>query len=247
MSRFVDTHVHIDFYQDPHTIARQYEEQGIFTLFMTYLPELFAKHYHNFKKYKKVRLCLGYHPSMPEKYKFNQLKFIMNLKKTNYIGEVGLDGTSSKKVIKKQIEAFQFIAGACSKNKIMSVHSRKAEKTVLDILVEKKVCFAIFHWYTGPIGFVDKISKNGYYFSVNPNMLKTKRGRSLLKKIPPERILVETDGPFYSTNKGIVQPKDIKNIYKDLECMTGIHNLKKTVFMNFVNLLNDRESADGLV
>lgn len=36
----------------------------------------------------------------------------------------------------------------------------------------------------------------GCYFSINPGMLKTKSGLEIIKKVPLDRILVETDAPF---------------------------------------------------
>lgn len=97
----------------------------------------------------------------------------LKINKTNYIGEVGLD--FSNKYIKykdRQIEIFNYICNIASKeNKIMIIHSRKAEKEVLNILIKNNIRNAIMHWYTGPINSIDDFVKNGYYFSINPSML----------------------------------------------------------------------------
>lgn len=85
----------------------------------------------------------------------------LKINKTNYIGEVGLD--FSNKYIKykdRQIEIFNYICNIASKeNKIMIIHSRKAEKEVLNILIKNNIRNAIMHWYTGPINSIDDFVK----------------------------------------------------------------------------------------
>lgn len=43
---------------------------------------------------------------------------------------------------------------------------------------------------------IRKSNKIWGYFSVNPNMLKTKSGVDVIKALPVKRILLETDAPF---------------------------------------------------
>ena len=78
----------------------------------------------------------------------------------------------------------------------MSVHSRKAENEVLDILKKHSVKNVIFHWYTGPLGLIEDIVNAGYYFSINEAMTKTISGKKIIDKIPQNRILTETDFPY---------------------------------------------------
>ena len=41
---------------------------------------------------------------------------------------------------------------------------------------------AIFHWYTGPENLIPEILDAGYFFSINPHMLRSAKGRGNLKK-----------------------------------------------------------------
>ena len=54
----------------------------------------------------------------------------------------------------------------------------------------------IFHWYSGPLSLIPKIVEHGYYFSVNEKMTKTNSGIEIIKRIPRNLILTETDAPF---------------------------------------------------
>lgn len=86
---------------------------------------------------------------------------------TSYIGEVGLDFSRDFITTKdRQLEYFDYIC-QCLKGekKIISVHSRKAERDVLSILKRYNVKNVIFHWYSGPVGLIDEIIGEGYYFS----------------------------------------------------------------------------------
>lgn len=243
MSSFIDTHVHIDFYDNPNELINTYERLKILTLFMTNLPEIFNKHYEHFNEFKCIRLALGYHPTLIDEYDFNKEEFLKGIDKTNYIGEVGLDFSNfSERQQEKQKEIFNFICKlSFEKRKIMSIHSRKAEKEVLSILKKNSVEFAIFHWYSGGLRLINDIIDRGYYFSVNYSMLKSKKGNEILRRIPLDRILMESDGPFTKYNKEAFVPNILENIYEEFNEFYGINNFKDRVFENFKKLLFARE------
>ena len=50
--------------------------------------------------------------------------------------------------------------------------------------------------YSGPLSLIPKIVEHGYYFSVNEKMTKTNSGIEIIKRIPRNLILTETDAPF---------------------------------------------------
>lgn len=50
------------------------------------------------------------------------------------------------------------------KNKIVSVHSRQAEKVLFDMLYQHDIKNVIFHWYLGPLILIPQIVEHGYYF-----------------------------------------------------------------------------------
>ncbi len=52
----------------------------------------------------------------------------------------------------------------------MTIHSRMAEREVIEILEKYNISTPIFHWYTGPLGLIPQIIELGGYFSVNEAM-----------------------------------------------------------------------------
>jgi TatD DNase family protein len=238
---YVDLHVHIDFYSNPTELANEYENLKIYTIFVTYLPEIFLKTRHEYENYKYVRMALGFHPDMVGEYSFDKSEFEKSLKYTRYIGEVGLDFSGSNQQFKnEQLDIFnQITSPKYNKGNVYSIHSRKAESEVLEILKRNNVKNAIFHWYTGGKKTLKDIASSGYFFSVNHKMLTSKNGREIIQSIPKSQLLFETDGPFARKDKKIVYPKDLKEIYWDFEKV--IPDFEKIVFSNFKRLLFQKD------
>jgi len=237
----IDTHVHIDFYPDPQGIAKSYENNKIYTLFVTNLPELFAKYSKSFNQFKYVRLCLGYHPQVTSEFEFKYQEFEKQVESTRYIGEVGLDYKSEFKDVRKlQYDAFEFITSPqFSKGRVYTIHSNNAEDDVYNVLKNNDVKHAILHWYGGKLTTLDKLVNQGYYFSINPKMVSSKNGLKVIKRIPKNLLLFETDGPFARVNRKIIMPEDLKDIYQKIEHV--IPHFEEVVFNNFKRLLIEKD------
>lgn len=237
----VDTHIHLDYYTHPHRVALAYEENKIYAMFVTNLPEVFEKLFGAFQKYKYVRICLGYHPQICSEFPLDMNLFRKQSLLTKYIGEIGLDFKNEHPdIIEKQIEAFQFVTSPeFNKNKIYTIHSKNTEATILEILQKNNVKHAILHWYTGKLTILDKLVNEGYYFSLNPKMLNSANALKRIERIPVQRLLFETDGPFARYNNKIIFPNNLHQIYNDFEKI--IPNFQEHVFKNFRRLLIEKD------
>lgn len=69
---------------------------------------------------------------------------------------------------------------------------------------------AVLHWFTGTQAEARRAVEMGCYFSINAEMLRTDRHRTLVASLPHDRLLTETDGPFVETPRGTVRPLDVK-------------------------------------
>lgn len=167
-----DTHCHIDLYEAPLVIARQVEREGIFTIAVTNLPTAYAEAVPYVKIFRQVHLALGLHPLLAQHHTPQQKDlFRQYLSETSYIGEIGLDfsreGIDTKEA---QVASFRFVLELLSNHKkVVTLHSRRAEKEVLTLLSEYAVSPVIFHWYSGigSTSLIEEIIEAGHYFSIN--------------------------------------------------------------------------------
>lgn len=194
----IDTHCHFDMMPDPVMYIDKAEKKGDIVLGMTILPSHFQMGFPHIKDYRNIRLALGYHPQIVTVAKNELQLFDQQLDQTSYIGEIGLDFSHEFVSYKnKQLSVLRHILSSLKgKNKIVSVHSRGAEKELLELLAEYEINNVIFHWYTGSIKFIPAILDRGYYFSINEAMTLSASGKKTIAAIPKNRILTESDAPF---------------------------------------------------
>jgi TatD DNase family protein len=244
MNNLSDMHVHIDYFKNYKQIYNSFEINKTYALFVTNLPEIFQKCLSEFTDSRYVKLGLGYNPQLVEKYPFNQKLFDSMLPLTKYVGEVGLD--YSKEFVHTKIaqkKAFDYICYQSARTKsIMSIHSRGAELDVLTMLKTNGVEHAIFHWYSGNKGDAFKIVEQGYYFSVNYSMLSSKKGFEIIKSLPIDRLLIETDAPFGTTFlKG--NTYNLTEIYNQFSKRLDVEKFEQVIFQNLKTLLTMQKES----
>lgn len=198
----IDTHCHYDMMESPEDYINKVEKTGNIAIGMTNIPSHFDMGYEHIRKYKKVRLALGFHPQLAGEHKEELSLFARYLGRTSYVGEIGLDFSSEYISTRDiQISCLRYILEELrGKNKIISVHSIRAEKELLSLLQDYNIKNVIFHWYSGPLSLIPEIISEGYYFSINEAMTLSSSGRKIIDKIPIDKILTESDAPFNRKN-----------------------------------------------
>lgn len=185
--------------KDPEAVVQQIESNKCYTIAVTNSPSVFFYSKRLSLDTKYLRAALGFHPELVAE-RYQELpKYLDLLPQTRYIGEVGLDNYQKTTAdFHKQLVVFKKIIESCrtSGDKIITIHSRKAEKEVLQIIGPNFPGKIILHWYSGPLKLLDTALNYGYYFSVNKRMLNSQNGRKILQKLPVDRILLESDAPF---------------------------------------------------
>ncbi len=134
------------------------------------------------------------------------LKEIMKHPKVIAIGEIGLDYHYEYSSKDEQIRAFEDqIVLAQEFRKPIVVHSREARKDTLDILKknyqkEEYRVNGIMHCFSGDINFAEECISLGFYISFSGVITfdNATRIKEVLKKVPLEHILSETDSPYLS-------------------------------------------------
>ena len=237
--QLIDTHFHLDYYQDHARWYSKINELKQYTLCVTNTPGIFYSCRRLYSETKYVKFALGYNPQKCLEDPFQRELFLRELQRTNYIGEVGLD--FSKRYLgtgETQISIFDFICSVATKqNKLLSVHSRKAEKETLSILLKNNISRAIIHWYTGDLETLFDFLDAGYYFSVNASMCATQRGKAIVSHIPLNRLLIESDGPFSKVLGRKYTPLGLPEVYSAVREITGQKQLEYIIWDNFKKLL----------
>lgn len=233
MNYLFDTHFHLDLQKDRVAAIRQIEENSIYTIAVTNVPDLYRKELSEVVS-KYIRLGLGFHPELVHQYK-NQIPMMWDLlPETRYIGEVGLDFVD-KTYEREQVAFFSELVERCrfDGNKIVTIHSRKAVSKVLEILGDNFRFKAILHWFTGDKDELKEAVECGCYFSVNGAMINSKRFLEMLPLIPANRLLLETDSPFTYFKRTHFET------LRDIEVNLREYKPDVDVWVNFRRLLGD--------
>lgn len=216
----IDFHCHLDLYPNPALIARKSADDKIYVLSVTTTPKAWQRSCALAVGYTRIRTALGFHPELAHERKNELALFKKLLPQTRYIGEIGLDGSPEQKVYHKdQLLVFSEILNASAKGggRVMSIHSRQAVDQVLEELSKKPDAgLPILHWFTGTQSQLRRAIDMGCWFSIGPGMLSRPRTKELVSKIPKNRILPETDGPFIKFSGKAITPIDSWHIVKNL-------------------------------
>lgn len=237
----MDTHCHVDQYPDPQAVIRELDDTPLAAIAVTTTPSAFIRLQYRFPSERRLRLALGVHPLHAATLTEEAWRiFERYVPETRYIGEVGLDHSSQGYSIRDaQEKAFRRVLRAIDgRNKLVTIHSRRAEQAVLGLLNEFETGPVVFHWYSGPLKILDRLLEAGHYCSFNPAMVRSSKGQKVIGRVPKERVLVETDGPYVQIGDRPAKPSDIGLVYRYLAGVWGrtMPGTVEQVFENFLSL-----------
>lgn len=246
--KYVDFHTHLELYPDIESAIAECDNLSIATLTVTNTPKTFLRNFNLAKKSGFVRAGLGMHPQLvAERYCEIEL-FERLLPNTRYVGEVGLDaGSQHRESIEIQRHIFEKVLKACARErgKILSVHSVRATKTVLDMIEEhlpRETGNIVLHWFSGTKMDLNRAIALGCYFSVNQAMLMSEKGRTAVAEIPMSRMLTETDGPFILQGNTPIRPGDVRHA---VDRIAKLHHkthdeIRKRILSNLNSLITEK-------
>lgn len=156
------------------------------------------------EEYAFIYAAIGWHPVDAIDMTEEDLAWIKELsahEKVVAIGEMGLDyhWDKSPKDVQKEVFRKQ-IALAKEVNLPIIIHNRDATEDVVAILKEEGAdeVGGIMHCFTGSIEVARECMKMNFYLSFGgPVTFKNaKKPKEVVKEIPNDRLLIETDCPF---------------------------------------------------
>lgn len=242
----IDFHCHLDLYKDPLAVFDEVKQRNIKVLAVTTSPRAYLKALQYFNNTDNVSIALGFHPELVTDRRNEIDLFMDQISKCKYIGEVGIDGTSRNRFSYSAQKKF-FYDALCETEKhhgrIISIHSRGAVKDVLEC-IEKSLNenVPIMHWFTGNVKEFQWALSLGCWFSVNPKMCYSKAGRDIIKQIPLNRILPETDAPFTEKNGMSYMPWDTEVIeFLAIQYGKSIIEIENQMRNNLLEICNTME------
>lgn len=221
----MDLHCHVDLYPDYSEILSDIEKSDYYVLSVTTVPSAFKGTANLTKHLANCRTALGLHPQLAHQ-RVNELSLFDSLcSTTRYIGEVGLDGSRGyAEHIETQKLVFEHILNKCCEfdDKILTIHSLNAVDEVLELLRKYPSSGTpILHWFLATKRQVNSAVELGCYFSVGPAMINSARARKVISWLPPNRVLLETDGPFAKVDGKPALPSDVVLVVRFLSELWG--------------------------
>ena len=178
-SALFDLHCHLDFDPDVRVAAQELAELDMGAFSTTVTPEGYEWACELLEPFGNVRVGLGLHPWWIADGRLGSQDvalFERLAKDERFIGEVGLDfGRDRAETRDAQVAAF--------------------ERVALERAGALAGIACIFHWFSGTSDELQRAVRAGCFFSINPRMLASKRGRAYAQAVPAERLLLETDAP----------------------------------------------------
>lgn len=199
---FIDTHCHLtDNYVtgDLNDVLMRAKDAGVGTIICpTANPEDINNAIQISEKYDNIFATIGIHPEYSNKDASQYLtEDILTHHKVIGIGEIGLDYHSDDKNRNEQIKLFeQQLALAKKYNLPVAIHTRDAEEDTKSILTSD-FC-GVMHCFTSSWNLAKVMLDRGFFFSAS-GILTFKNAeeiRETFKKIPLDRIVIETDAPY---------------------------------------------------
>ncbi len=154
-------------------------------------------------KFSQVRCAIGLHPSNLLSKSWQEILRTIKLVEKNVsracaIGEIGLDFKLAKMPPQRELQenVFKRFVKLAQKNKRpVCVHARYAETRCLDILQEEGATKIHMHWFTNSKKTSTRAVSMGAFISCGPIILSDLQSAQVVKSIPLENLLVETDSP----------------------------------------------------
>lgn len=161
----------------------------------------------------------------------NKLNIVLNEKNCIAIGECGLDKVCNTDLNLQRAVFIDQCKLAGELKKPMIIHCVKAHFETIEILKENKIPKAIFHGFNNRYTILEKILQEGYWVSFGEALLNERsQANALLKMVPKEKFLLETDDSTYS----------IEEIYKTASKIleTTTETLIQQQELNFNNFIH---------
>lgn len=204
MSYLIDTHAHLDMYENWAEIFKKAQDDGVKKIVIPSVETQYFQKIIDIANSSDDLFCmLGIFPTEAKTWNddiLDEMEKLSEDKKVVGIGEIGLDYYWDKTFIDKQQDIFVKQIKLANKLSLpIVVHDREAHKDCFDILKEvNKGSKVLFHCFSGSPEFAMECVKEGWYIALGgvvtfKNAVKPKE---VAQTVPLSHLVLETDSPY---------------------------------------------------
>lgn len=232
-----DTHTHYDdprYDKDRHEVIMNAHKAGV-DLLLNASSDIESGTYgiNIAKKYSFMYAAIGVHPHVADSFNEESEQKIRTLAldtKVIAIGETGLDYHYDNSPRNRQKDCFARQINIAKELKLpLIVHSRDATADTLDIIRAEKAWEAggVIHCYGGSYETAVILADMGFFFSFGGVLTfkKAERPREVARRLPFDRILIETDCPYITPEPFRGKRNDSSLIVYIAEALAAIKNV----------------------
>lgn len=237
----IDAHAHIDKYgAELNAALGEIEQRRILTWAVAMDVPSYRRSLEIAEKSAWVRPTFGIHPNRAHEYAENLQALAPWIERSPALGEIGLDFHWVKEPEKypAQIKVLEyFLAAAREQDKAVNLHTKGAEREILDLLERYEIRRALVHWYSGPQDILRAMIDYGVCFTFGVELLTSDKIRALARAVPLDRIITETDNPgALKWLTGVVgMPEVLTRVVEEIARVKGIEaeEMERRVEENF--------------
>ncbi len=154
------------------------------------------------RPYPQIMASCGVHPlDVESDFRLETFKRYVANERVVAVGETGLDYHYQPDTAELQKRRFeQQVDVAVDVNKPLIIHTRNARQDTLDILKNGQAqrCGGVIHCFTEDLTFAEAAMELGFYISISGivTFRQAKELKEVVKQLPLERMLIETDSPY---------------------------------------------------
>ncbi|EGN75854.1 hydrolase, TatD family [Idiomarina sp. A28L] len=257
---FVDSHCHLDKLKSTtelgidQVLANARAAQIEHMLCIGVALDDFAQMQSIVGKHDDVSFSCGVHPLYVAKHGFSESELATLCARNDVVavGETGLDYFYDKEHITTQQESFaRHIEIANEVNKPLIIHTRDAREDTIAMLREGRAdkCRGVMHCFTESLEMAKKALDLGFYISISGivTFASAQELRDVVKYVPLDRMLIETDSPWLAPVPHRGQENQPAYVAHVAECVAklkevSVQEVAEVTRNNFYSLFNIQRS-----
>ncbi len=234
---FIDTHAHLtdkQFAKDVEEIVARAQDTGI-TRIVTLGTDVESSRaaIDLAEKFSIVYAAVGIHPESVRESSIDDVEKFRELAahdKVIAIGEIGLDYYWDKASVELQQEFFERqLQLAAELDLPVSIHDREAHEKMIETLESRKSLGVrgVLHSFSGDVAMANAALALGFYisFAGAVTFLNARNLHEIVRAIPLEKMLIETDSPYLSPHplRGKRnEPANVKLVAERIAVLKGL-------------------------